>query len=281
MVALHCEAKPIIDAYRLKKNASKPFDHYVDKAGQVELVISGIGALSMATAVGWIGACRTNIEPGQQRIWLNVGTAGHVSREVGEIVMVHGAGDEVQQRCHYPSMVAKWPGETDAVLSVSVPNDQYPGGAAVDMEAYAYFNSALRFSDSELVQSLKVISDNQEFGFELLDAAKLTELVTHNLTSIQHFIEQLQMIKPVGIVVDFDFDSLFELRGTHSQRIQIRELVQKLQVMDGLADIEFKLAQCNNLTEVLKLCRRKLDSLVPSLSASNVSSASSAEPLKG
>ena len=178
-------------------------------------------------------------------------------------------------------MVAKWPGETDAVLSVSVPNDQYPGGAAVDMEAYAYFNSALRFSDSELVQSLKVISDNQEFGFELLDAAKLTELVANNLTSIQHFIEQLQLIKPVGIAVNYDFDSLFELRGTHSQRLQIRELVQKLQVMDGLADIESKLAQCNNLTEVLKLFRRKLDSLVPSLSASNVSSVSSAVSLKG
>ena len=281
MVALHCEAKPIIDAYRLKKNASKPFDHYVDNAGQVELVVSGIGALSMATAVGWIGACRTNIESGQQRIWLNVGTAGHASREVGDILMVHGAGDEIQQRCHYPSMVAKWPGETDAVLSVSVPNDQYPGGAAVDMEAYAYFNSALRFSDSELVQSLKVVSDNQEFGFELLNAAKLTELVANNLTSIQHFIEQLQIIKPVGIAVDYDFDSLFELRGSHSQRLQIRELVQKLQVMGGLADIELEVAKCNNLTEVIKLCRQKLDLLIPSLPASNLSSVSSALPLKG
>ena len=271
MVALHCEAKPIIDAYRLKKKFAKPFDYYVDSAQGVELVITGIGALAMAAAVGWVGANQTDwLDSDNQdkpRAWLNVGTAGHTTRNVGDIFLVHGAGDEVQQRCHYPSLVAKWAGQTDAVLSVSVPSSEYPGGAAVDMEAYAYFTSALRFSDSELVQSLKVVSDNQEFGFELLDAAKLTALITDNIATIQSFIEALQAVIPNPFNVTFDFDALFQLRGTHSQRLQVRELAQKLQVMKKIESTKNGLAQCTNLKEVVNLLRSELAASVPSLSS--------------
>jgi len=59
--------------------------------------------------------------------------------------LVHGVGDEVLQRSHYPALVAKWNGATDAVLSVSAPNSEYPGGAAVDMEAYAFLTVRCAF----------------------------------------------------------------------------------------------------------------------------------------
>ena len=138
MVALHCEAKPFIDAYRLKKVDSKPFDHYqnIDYEGlNIDLVVSGIGALAMASAVGWIGAkgVSDNVKGQSQRIWVNLGTAGHISQPLSSLLLVHGVGDEVQQKCHYPPLVARWHGVSESVLSVSSPCTQYPDGAAVDM----------------------------------------------------------------------------------------------------------------------------------------------------
>ena len=264
MVALHCEAKPIIDEYGLKKACSKPYDHYINNTSSsqpIELVVTGIGALAMATAVGWVGAQTHS----SQRIWLNVGTAGHAERKLGESVLVHGVGDEVLQRSHYPALVAKWNGSTDAVLSVSAPSTEYPGGAAVDMEAYAFFNSALRFSDSELVQSIKVISDNEESGIEHLDAVKLTEFISQSMGSIKAYIEELLLIVPNVFNVNFDIDRVLQLRGTHSQRLQVQELIQKLQVMEKLSGIFEQLIACNNLKAVLVILRNELDLAIPSI----------------
>ena len=264
MVALHCEAKPIIDAYKLKKSHSKPFDHYQGLGGdelKVELVVSGIGALAMAAAVGWVGA----VEPNVKRVWLNVGTAGHATRSLGEVVLIHGAGDEVLQRCHYPALIAKWPGETDAVLSVSAPSNDYPSGAAVDMEAYAFFNVALRFSDSELVQSIKVISDNRVSGIEHLNAAKLTEFVSSRKQEIMNFINALMMLVRPEFTLNYDLQNLFELRGTHSQRQQVTQLLKKLQVMDALDVVSGGLTSCRDLAQVLRLLQSELAGIAPSL----------------
>jgi len=212
-------------------------------------------------AVGWVGALRTN----QDCAWLNIGTSGHASRELGELVLIHGVGDEVQQRSHYPSLVAKWSGQTDAVLSVSTPSDDYPEGAAVDMEAYAFFNSALRFSDSELVQSLKVVSDNRLSGIEELNAAKLTRYMSSNCLEVIAFAKSLiSLIRPKYSIA-YDTQSLFELRGTHSQRLQVTQLLQKLQVMNCVNSIDDELTQCKDLSGVLTCLKKALTAAMPSL----------------
>ena len=169
------------------------------------------------------------------------------------------------QRCHYPALIAKWSGETDAVLSVSVPSNDYPGGAAVDMEAYAFFNAALRFSDSELVQSLKVISDNRVSGIEHLNAAKLTELVSSGKQEIINFINALMLLVRADFTLDYDLQGLFELRGTHSQRQQVTQLLKKLQVMDALDVVSSGLTGCRDLAQVLQLLQSALAGVAPSL----------------
>jgi len=243
MVALHCEAKPIIDAYKLKKNHSKPFDHYQCSGVnefQIELVVSGIGALAMAAAVGWVGAIESNVK----RVWVNVGTAGHATRSLGEVVLIHGA--------------------------VSAPSNDYPGGAAVDMEAYAFFNAALRFSDSELVQSLKVISDNRVSGIEHLNAAKLTEFVSSRIKEIISFISALLVLVRPDFTLDYDLKKMFELRGTHSQRQQVTQLLQKLQVMSALDVVSSGLTDCRDLAQVLRLLQSELAGIAPSLESREV-----------
>ena len=268
VVALHCEAKPIIDGYKLKKVADKPFDLYrVDQDGdQIELVITGIGALSVASAVGWVAGRDCSMS--EQRVWLNVGTAGHANRDLGNIVLAHGVGDEVQQRSHYPPLVAKWQGKTDAILSVSAPTSNYPLGAAVDMEAYAFFNVAIRFSDSELVQSLKVISDNEQSSIEHLNAKKLTELVQQNINQIQLFAQSLNSIKPQKLNVNYAL--LSHLTGTHSQRLQAHELLARVSALVSDSDFKIKdlkesLEMLSQLKEALPVLRDCVDSITPSM----------------
>jgi len=252
-VALHCEAKPIIDFYKLKKVVEKPFDLYrvehSDGIGSIELVITGIGALSVSSALGWVAA-------------------GHVDRDLGSLLLVHGVGDEVQQRSHYPPLVAKWQGDTDAVLSVSAPTSNYPIGAAVDMEAYAFFNVAIRFSDSELVQSLKVVSDNEQSGIEHLNAKKLTELVHMNIDEIQQFAHSFSAIKRENLIVDYAL--LSHLSGTHSQRLQAHELLAKTTVLlNGddfkINELEKNLKVHSKLKDALPVLRKCIDSVTPSL----------------
>jgi len=180
-------------------------------------------------------------------------------------VLIHGAGDEVLQRCHYPALVAKWNGETDAILSVSAPSNDYPGGAAIDMESYAFFNAALRFSDSELVQALKVISDNRSSGIEHLNAAKLTDLMLAKNSEVMAFIKSLSGLIRPNFLLNYDVSSLFELRGTHSQRLQITQLLQKLEAMKAIESASEGLTECQNLSEALKYLQYELSKVTPSL----------------
>jgi len=248
----------------------KPFDLYrvehSDGIGSIELVITGIGALSVSSALGWVAGRDRNSD--EQRLWLNVGTAGHVDRGLGSLLLVHGVGDEVQQRSHYPPLVAKWQGDTDAVLSVSAPTSNYPIGAAVDMEAYAFFNVAIRFSDSELVQSLKVVSDNEQSGVEHLNAKKLTELVHMNIDEIQQFAHSFAAIKRENLIVDYAL--LSHLSGTHSQRLQAHELLAKTTVLlNGndfkINELEKNLKVHSKLKDALPVLRKCIDSVTPSL----------------
>ena len=268
VLALHCEAKPIIDFYKLKKVDARPFDLYRGESNGVliELLVSGIGALSVASAVAWLAGF--SVQQEVHRLWINVGTAGHEDREVGSLILVHGVGDEVLQRSHYPPLITKWAGQTDAVLSVSAPTSTYPCGAAVDMEAYAFFSIAIRFSDSELVQSLKVISDNSEHGIEHLDAKKITKLISEHTIEIDRFAKSLLLVSPQKHEVDCTVLERFS--GTHSQHQQAKEMLLKINTAGSEQDVESvaqSLLGLSRLKEVLPVLRTIVDSITPSIIA--------------
>ena len=272
MVALHCEAKPLIDFYGLKKqvgankNHAHPFSLYqdLDHKHTVELVVTGIGALAMAAAIGWVAAQPLNC--GAQRVWLNVGTAGHATHELGRLFLVHGVGDEAQQRSHYPPLVAKWQGATEAVLSVSAPCRDYPGGAAVDMEGFAFYNAACRFSDAELVQSMKVVSDNEQTGIDALNAAKITDLISPHVETIHQFGQRLLSLKPdLPLSID-DFMVLPDLRATHSQRQQLNIALNKLSVLGKTQpELDSLASGCDDVRQVLVVLNDELAALAPKL----------------
>jgi nucleoside phosphorylase len=255
LVALNSEAKPLVDFYRLKKTEQGPFSHYVsrDSSVEIELVVVGIGALSMAAGVAWL-AGKT---PLRNRVWLNLGIAGHADMPIGQIALVHGCSDSVQSRAHYPPQVAKWAQPTAGCLSFNAPCTDYPGNALVDMEAHAFFTTAIKFSSSEVVQSLKVVSDNRDSNIEDLNATKISELISPHIETIIAYATSLHALAKQNLVLSekSEFPQtewLDSLRATHSQRLQVLELMRKALVLDALHEsVVNKLSASNNVSELI------------------------------
>lgn len=266
MVALNCEAKPWVDFYKLKKVEDKPFVRFAKDGVNVEIIVTGIGSMAMSTAIGW-AAGRADVNPRApfNRVWLNIGIAGHLDRDIGEIVRVHSFIDAIDLKRHYLPQTAKWSGPSDALLSVNAPTNSYPDDAMVDMEGLAFYKSASVFSESEVLASIKVISDNQDNGVEALNAARISGLMQLHVAAINKFSAGLIALAQKVAVVPVDLD-VSTLRMTHSQRNQLEKLLHKAAVL-GLHDSVsgLRLTKIEKASDVLKTLDSLVNTTAPSL----------------
>lgn len=270
ITALNCEAKPLIDYFRLRKVHSKPFDLYKgetkfgdDKAAaKINIVVSGIGQVKAAAACGWAAA-----RFGTNRVvWLNVGVAGHQDCEVGEIARICNVLDPVISYSHYPALTAKWSGEDKVLMTSATPMSDYPQGVLVDMEGAAFFHAACAFSDSELVQSLKIISDNQQESLERLNANIISNLIQARVSEIRNFMSSLVDLIPEQSMDLRQNDLLVYLHCTVSQRQQYFELIEKLQSLQSFSsDVEEEIAQASSMKNLLLSLNARLDAVTPGL----------------
>lgn len=280
MLALSCEAKPIIDFYRLKKLPSKGFAHFnsqgnPDRPHDINLVVSGIGSSNMLQASAWLAA-KTEL---MSCCWLNIGTAGHESFELGMIVQVVHSVELGSLKAHYPPLVvnarklikgAQSSTEVVSLLSSNTPVSDYPANQAVDMEAYSFFLSAKRFASSELVQSLKVISDNQTEGLELLNATRISELVGSQISIIDEFSRSLIALVPHPKEQYERGPEIAHLHCTVSQMGQYQDLINKLDNIHlDQSKIDAAIVGASSMREVLKQLKALQLTVAPALNAVN------------
>lgn len=194
VVALKPEAQPLIEALNLKQvSSSGGFPRFESSGHSHRLVISGIGKVNAAAATSWLGR-----ESQSWNAWLNFGIAGHQTAQVGSIVRAGRISDGATGRSWYPASV--WPAKKDKFLSIELltvdkPTDQYPEtGQYIDMEAAGYFPTALRFSTSELVQSFKVISDNQTTNLSDLRSPAVKQIVSEAVPEILEWLPNMEQI---------------------------------------------------------------------------------------
>ncbi len=265
IAALNCEAKPWIDFYGLKKTTDKPFSFYSKEGVNIEIVITGIGSLAMSTAVGWVAG---SVDSTIRRVWLNIGIAGHERRSIGEIVRVHAYIDGADLRHYYSPLIAKWVGDSDALMSVNAPTSDYPDGAMVDMEGVAFYLAASLFSSGELIESVKVISDNQQNSVEGLNASKITQLMQPHVSQLNQFTDNLLALGSSNHLEPIELE-LSDVRATHSQRQQLKRLLEKASALELHASVS-KLSLSNDMKidSILNQLRTLVDNAAPSLSNS-------------
>ena len=221
VTALMSEARPLIDFFRLKKECDAPFTIFSNSDSDIKIIISGMGAIAVAAAVGFMAerdGCHS-------KAWLNVGIAGHRFMDIGSSVRVLSHRFEHSQRKQYVSQTVPWAGHVAELITLSEASSSYPDNDLIDMEGAGYFSSALHFSGSELVQAIKVVSDNQSYSADNLTSEVISDLILENRPAILGFIEQLQSFLDEPVVSD-DWESRVTWPLSHSQRQIVTDHLQ-------------------------------------------------------
>jgi adenosylhomocysteine nucleosidase len=173
VTALASEAEPLLRRYRMEPREGS-FRWFRSDEGA--LVLSGVGKLRAAAATSYLHV-RTGEEP--LGLWLNVGIAGHRIRRPGELLVAHTIVDVGSGKRFFPTRPTRLDGSVEALelRTVDRPETEFDSDAAYDMEAAGFCETALRFSTTELVQSVKIVSDNLDTTTAGLNAETIRDLV--------------------------------------------------------------------------------------------------------
>lgn len=236
MVALQCEARPLIDHFGLRVDHDAEVFRIYRNDG-VALVISGVGKVSAAAAVTYLS---TQGGAGPDSGWLNCGIAGHGQWDVGEGFLAHKVTDGGGARSWYPPLIDALPCATETLITVDRPEQGFARACAYDMEAAGFYPTACRFSTSELIQCYKVVSDGPAERGAPLRARQASRLMETRLDHIASIAGQLQAragLLAAGRAAPALLDYCAgRWRFTRTQRHQLARLCKRMQVM-GL-DVE-------------------------------------------
>ena len=260
IAAMPLEAKPLIAHYRLKKITDAPaFEIY--QRGDLWLTITGIGKVAAAAAVAF-----TYSYSGAPAFssWLNVGIAGHGHCELGDVFAAHKITDMDTQHSHYPPIVIDLPCPTDEVFTVPKVVTDYPQHGLFEMEAAGFYYAATRFTHSELVQCLKVVSDTHHHPVEGITPAWISQAITDRIPFVDHILQQQKMMvaelnkahtQPIDLLALSE-----KWHFTNQQKKQLQQLLQRWSLIGGeKLSIETQLLSCRSSRECLQQLKTYVD----------------------
>ncbi len=233
VLATKTEAEPLIEELKLKHEPA-PFPFY--KKDQVSLIISGIGKCRAAAASAWLGGlgAPTSVNNHQNKsgCWLNIGIAGHLDAAIGTIFTAHKVLDHGCDKVWYPPRVSP-PLESENLITVDKPLTTYIPNQLHDMEASGFIETARMFSYAELVQCIKVVSDNADQPFTKIDTHLAGSLIQDNLSSILLFMDHLQELANSLNTLDTSISEEFtkKWKFSASQKVILERLLQRYNVL--------------------------------------------------
>ncbi len=257
--ALPCEAKPLVNRFKLKKQAEiQAFAVYSND--EICLSVTGLGKTAMAAGVAFSQAVINHVE---KPIMLNVGVAGHKDHEIGDVFAVEKITDSDNGRHYYPPLVANLPCKTESIITSSVPQLEYRQNGLYDMEAAAFYEIASRFTTCELVQCIKVISDNQQSPADDLTPKQVTELIQNQLGVIEQLINCYKEL--AGTLIDMDLPLFEEFRQNYhftvTEQNQLKALLARWAVLSDQQGLSFDNQTFNKGREVLIWLEQQINQL--------------------
>jgi len=226
VVALRAEANPLIEQFNLKQASSDQYPVY--RSDHATLIICGIGRNAAAAATAWLAATRP------AKVWLNVGIAGHASKQQGTLFAAHRIVENGSGKCWYPTHI-KTVVETENLMTFDNVQRKYVADHLHDMEASGFYETALRFSIAELTHSVKVVSDNSNQSVDKVDKKLIERLIGRNLSQIESFsshlcemAKEIQSMVPVELIRNYQQQWKF----TVTQQHQLHRLLQRRQALN-------------------------------------------------
>jgi len=186
MCALRCEAKPIIDFFRLKKSADKT-DFNLYSNHDMTCIVSGMGSDNMSKATEWAYSLYKN----EKKVnWINIGIAGHKNLPVGTTVLINEVSQNHSDKSIENQITIKHPFNTKPLISISQQNTDYDKTALFDMEAFAFLQTTRKLCPLDPSQVIKVVSDNRQTP-PSQNKARISKLIADNMQPISDFAFRL------------------------------------------------------------------------------------------
>jgi nucleoside phosphorylase len=256
--ALTAEARPLLRRWRLPRIRERPFHLFATPRHRV--IVSGIGAHACAAAVGYAAATQA---PATHHLWINFGIAGHATATLGHTVIATRVSHVRAGDVWYPSLLVEpaWPGGD--VLTHDQPVVEYPERHYCDMEASAFMAAASRVAPLDLVQVVKVVSDNRQHAPQAVDARLIERLVDAQLDAFENWLERWQTRLgelPQACADALHDELLARWRYTHAERTQLMQLCTRWRLL-GTPQLNAELAACRDAQALLACLRAIVDAL--------------------
>lgn len=221
--ALPCEARPLIDHWKLKRLISSVFPIYLGDRHIV--VVTGIGNVAMAGAIGYTFAMFSNI---RNPLIVNIGIAGHRDKSLGGLCLAHKIINEATGKTFYPQFPFKVSCETEAVVTLAKARNDYADSALYDMESAGFFEMACKFSSIEVIHSIKIVSDNCVSAVTDINEKLVTTWIGKQLSTIEGVISEIEKSR---IIFASGEDVLFEqIKASHhftaSNAVKLKKLLE-------------------------------------------------------
>jgi len=248
--ALPCEAKPLVERFSLKKNVTvQPFAVYLNH--DICLTVTGIGKSAMAAGVAYTQALFASVE---HPVIVNIGIAGHKDHPLGCLFLIDKIIDVDSQKSYYPSLIFTLPCATGSIQTSSKPQLNYDPPHLSDMEASAFYETAVRFSSNELILCLKVISDNQLSPVENIQPKQVAAFIAANLAMVEsllaHTAAQARLITTPEPRL---FEQLIQrYHFTVNERGQLKNQLSRWNAVTNDQPLEFDETRLHSGKEVLR-----------------------------
>ena len=273
VTALDCEARPLINHFKLKRDQQfKPFPLYV---GDITLAVCGVGAsnamMACAATAGLNIAAQMQNTRVNESAWLNIGIGGHSRHDIGTPFLAHKVIAHQQNinstpKSYYPQWPGKWPCQTADVVTVVQADEHYEQAAIYDMEASGFCEAAYKFSTVELVQVLKIISDNKTSSINEKNKSMVTELVEAQMNLIVSIISRLNNVacdleSRAGMPQDYD-SLITHYSVSVSMQFQLKQLLGRWQLLgDGSILEAVPVQDCRSIKDWMKAATNSLAKL--------------------
>lgn len=260
LTALPCEAQPIKAHYRLSRLMSEQaFDIY--HRNDLSLTVSGVGKTAMAAAVAY-----TFVLFGKKEYsaWLNLGVAGHATHALGRAFVTDRIVDDEKELNWYPPLVYRPPCPTESLRTVSKPNFDYRSADLYDMEGASFYQTATRFTSGELVQCLKIISDNKQSPRAPIKKSFVAELIEHRIDLVDAVLNAQREL--MGVVDPID-PSLFQAiikrwKFSREQQRQLNVLLNKWELLSADQPLDLSVHSSSKSAKyILRWLRDQVDNL--------------------
>ena len=242
VTALHAEARPVIERYRLKQDAS--FALPVFRRDETWLTVTGTGRMKSAIATTFL---ITKTEKREKAVIFNLGIAGHTQAAgegpvtVGDRFLAHKITEQGTGRSFYPDLLARTPLEESAVTTVDAPLDRADAGGMdpglVDMEAAGFYQAAAAFLPPHRIGCVKVVSDHLDE--RRFDKNQVSTLIAGCLAAFEETITAYRNLSDGGTDVLSDTDAQIverirsRLRLTASRQRMLMDLVRAYKLHTG------------------------------------------------